>query len=98
MQLVGRNIKFSDDVKAIIRAELATGRYVYEDEVVTAVLYLLLQDMANKGEATETSRAVLRPAARRNPGRAAADPRRESRAASKPSRVNFPGIWVLPHF
>jgi Arc/MetJ-type ribon-helix-helix transcriptional regulator len=59
MQLVGRNIKFSDDVKAIIRAELATGRYVYEDEVVTAVLYLLLQDMANKGEATETSRAVL---------------------------------------
>ena len=59
MQLVERDIKFSDDVKAIIRAEMATGRYVYEDEVVTAALYLLLQDMANKGEATEASRAVL---------------------------------------
>jgi Arc/MetJ-type ribon-helix-helix transcriptional regulator len=58
MQLVERDIKFSDDVKAIIRAKMATGRYVYEDEVVTAALYLLLQDMANKGEATETFRAV----------------------------------------
>lgn len=59
MQLVERDIKFSDDVKAIIRAEMSTGRYVYEDEVVTAAVYLLLQDMANKGEATEASRAVL---------------------------------------
>jgi hypothetical protein len=59
MQLVERDITFSDEIKAIIRAAMATGRYVYEDEVVAAALYLLVQDMASKGEVTETSRIVL---------------------------------------
>jgi Arc/MetJ-type ribon-helix-helix transcriptional regulator len=60
MQLVERDIRLSDATKAIIRAEIVTGRYVYEDEVVTAALYLLVQYMANKGEATAESTAMLR--------------------------------------
>jgi Arc/MetJ-type ribon-helix-helix transcriptional regulator len=52
-------LTFSDEVKAIIRGAMATGRYVYEDEVFTAALYLLVQDMASKGEATEAAKAVL---------------------------------------
>ena len=34
-----------------IRAAMATGRYVYEDEVVMTALYLLLQDMAGRAAA-----------------------------------------------
>ena len=59
MQLVERDIKFSDEAREIIRAAMATGRYKYEDEVVAAALYMLLQDMASKGEATEESMVVL---------------------------------------
>jgi hypothetical protein len=31
MQLVDRNIEFSDEVREIIRVAMATGRYKYED-------------------------------------------------------------------
>jgi Arc/MetJ-type ribon-helix-helix transcriptional regulator len=60
VQLVEWDTPFSDDVKAVIRAAMATGRYVYEDEVVVAALYLLLQDMASRGQATAESKAVLK--------------------------------------
>jgi Arc/MetJ-type ribon-helix-helix transcriptional regulator len=60
MQLVEWDIRFSDDDKAIIRAAMATGRYVYEDEVVMTALYLLLQDLASKGQATAESKALLK--------------------------------------
>jgi Arc/MetJ-type ribon-helix-helix transcriptional regulator len=60
MQLVEWDRTFSDDVKAVIRAAMVTGRYVYEDEVVTTALYLLLQDMASRGQATAESKAVLK--------------------------------------
>jgi Arc/MetJ-type ribon-helix-helix transcriptional regulator len=60
VQLVKWDTTFSDDVKAVIRAAMATGRYVYEDEAVVAALYLLLQDMASRGQATAESKAVLK--------------------------------------
>lgn len=59
MQLVERDIKFSEGSREIIRVAMATGRYAYEDEVVAEALYLLVQDMASKGESMVESRAVL---------------------------------------
>jgi Arc/MetJ-type ribon-helix-helix transcriptional regulator len=50
VQLVEWDTTFSNDVKAVIRAAMATGRYGYADEVVATALYLLLQDMASKGK------------------------------------------------
>lgn len=60
MQIVELEIKLSDEAKAIVSAAMATGRYVYEDEVIAEALYLLLQELTIRGEESAESRVVLK--------------------------------------
>ena len=59
MELVELEIHLPDDLQAFVRSQVRSGRYAYEDEVITHALYLLAQRLEREGFTSPGTASVL---------------------------------------